>query len=464
MDPTITDSLASIVAKVPLHIVLTAILKQPNFISSPARAAIIDDTDALVCLLLNHPETQHSAQQVAFQTCTEILMGEITRMGGSDNGWHFSARNTSAQNIESFSIANMSRILKEQSPHLWQVLSSMLVSDPTRESRRVQYLQKETPREPSEMMVNTESFGSKATWDEEDEYWACDADGNLENSKTDSDNDGDVRPTKRVRRAGTRNSSLVQVVSNEFGTRSDMILTIFQKVVTITSMLLMSSNQKCNALPSMIGLFCHSTNAPELVIETLAHAGLCISTTSIHSMVNSLSTKSADNIRSLAQTLTASFAYDNFDMEFKSYIPSIEKHGDSLKHATSAIIFPLINTTPQDLLCSDELWGTDPINPYIQNHQKRPVRGLESISTFCTEASPSIHIRILAWHFRHALVTFCEPFKIYQSKLEGPETINQIPVTKTEYVPCRAMDINQSTADGQCDILQGLHEQGGIAA
>jgi hypothetical protein len=120
----------------------------------------------------------------------------------------------------------------------------------------------------------------------------------------------------------------------------------------------------------MIGLFCHSTNAPELVIKTLAHAGLCISTTSIHSMVNSLSTKSADNIRSLAQTLTALFAYDNFDMEFKSYIPSIEKHGDSLKHVTSAIIFPLINMTLQDLLCSDELWGTDPINPYIQNYQK----------------------------------------------------------------------------------------------
>jgi hypothetical protein len=92
----------------------------------------------------------------------------------------------------------MSHILKEQSPHIWQVLSSMLVSDPTCESQRVQYLQKETPHKPSEMMVNTKSFGSKATWDEEDEYWACNADGNLENSETDSDNDGDVCPTKRV--------------------------------------------------------------------------------------------------------------------------------------------------------------------------------------------------------------------------------------------------------------------------
>lgn len=181
-------------------------------------------------------------------------------------------------------------------------------------------------------------------------------------------------------------------------------------------------------------------------------------------MVNSLSTKSADKIRSLARTLTASFAYDNFDMEFKSHVPTIEKHGDSLKHATSAIIFPLIKTSAQDLMCSEKLWSTDPINPYIQDHQKRPLRGLESVLPVSTEPSPSIHIRILAWHFRHALVTYCESFKIYQTKLERPETINQIPITRTEYVPCRAMDINQSTTDGQCDILRGLYEQGGIGS
>jgi len=179
-------------------------------------------------------------------------------------------------------------------------------------------------------------------------------------------------------------------------------------------------------------------------------------------MVNSLSTKSADDIRSLARTLTASFAYDNFNMEFKSHSPTVEKHGDSLKHATSTIIFPLINTSTQDLMCSDELWRTDPINPYIQNHQKRPLRGLESLLPSSIKPSPSLHIHILVWHFWHALITHCEPFKTYRMKLGGPETINQILPTKTEYVPCCAMDINQSMADGQCDILQKLCEQGGI--
>jgi hypothetical protein len=224
----------------------------------------------------------------------------------------------------------------------------------------------------------------------------------------------------------------------------------------------MSSNQKCNALQSTIGLFCYSTNASELIIETLAHAGLLISTSSVYNMITSLSNKSTKKIQLLAQTLTASFAYDNFDMEFKTHNPVVEKHGDSLKHTTSVIIFPLIGTSPQDFTCSEELWSTDPINPEVHNNQKRPLRGFESILPIPDRSSPSLHIRIQAWHFRHALVSLCEPFDVYQKILGDPETIIQIPVIKTKYVPCRAMDINQSMADGQCEILENLCRQGHI--
>jgi len=226
MDPTIPDCLASILAKAPLHTLLPIILEQPNFTMSPARATIIDNTDALVHILFNHPDTKDSAQRVAFQACTEILMGEIARMGRKNNGWHFSAQNASVQRIDEFSIADMSCKLKEETPHLCRMLSSMLVSDPTRESRRAQYLQKKIPKEPCEMMVDTNGLATSCsqatqasqTWDEEDEYWACDADGNLESSKAYSDDDDDGRPAKRAQQAGTRNSSIVEIVSYEFST------------------------------------------------------------------------------------------------------------------------------------------------------------------------------------------------------------------------------------------------------
>jgi len=146
-------------------------------------------------------------------------------------------------------------------------------------------------------------------------------------------------------------------------------------------------------------------------------------------------------------------------MEFKTHDPIVEKHGDSLKHATSAFIFLLIETSPQDLICSNELWSTDPVNPEVPNNQKRPLRGFESISPIPDRSSPSLYIRIQVWHFRHALVSFCEPFNVYQNKLEDLETIIQIPVTKTKYVPCHVMDINQSMADGQSEILKNLCRQ-----
>jgi len=86
------------------------------------------------------------------------------------------------------------------------MLSSILVSDPICETRQAQYLQKVAPKEPSEMMVETKGFEpsysqvtqASQTWDEEDEYWACDADGNLEleGSKAECDNDEDGHPTK----------------------------------------------------------------------------------------------------------------------------------------------------------------------------------------------------------------------------------------------------------------------------
>ncbi|KAH7906215.1 hypothetical protein BJ138DRAFT_990130, partial [Hygrophoropsis aurantiaca] len=75
------------------------------------------------------------------------------------------------------------------------------------------------------------------------------------------------------------------------------------KRVIIMSIMMVSTNQKCNPIAAIVGIFCHSTSAPELVIEMLAHCGLSISLTSIHQMVASLSQKSSIGLRELSKTL-----------------------------------------------------------------------------------------------------------------------------------------------------------------
>ncbi|KAK6964760.1 hypothetical protein R3P38DRAFT_2477244, partial [Favolaschia claudopus] len=53
------------------------------------------------------------------------------------------------------------------------------------------------------------------------------------------------------------------------------------KWVVIISILIQSSNNKCNALESVFGIFLHASNTPYKVIETLAHMGITISVDAI---------------------------------------------------------------------------------------------------------------------------------------------------------------------------------------
>jgi hypothetical protein len=50
-----------------------------------------------------------------------------------------------------------------------------------------------------------------------------------------------------------------------------------------------SRNAKCNALESVFGIFLHSTNTPEKVIQALAHMGISISPSAIQTAIHALS-------------------------------------------------------------------------------------------------------------------------------------------------------------------------------
>ena len=230
------------------------------------------------------------------------------------------------------------------------------------------------------------------------------------------------------------------------------------------SILMNSTNQRCNPLASIIGIFLHSTSTPELVIEVLAHAGLSLSLSAIHTMVTSLSNTSVKRLRTLTKTLLAAFANDNFDMDFKSWSSTIEKPGATQKHATAALVFPMSHgVTPDDLKCADILWKSDPLNPNIPPTERRPTyTWRHCLPKPSPVPGPSQRIRIIAWHFCHALVTFVPGFERFRKDLKTPETILQIPVTKTTHIPCRAMDINPSTNDGQAQVLEELLRQANL--
>ena len=117
-------------------------------------------------------------------------------------------------------------------------------------------------------------------------------------------------------------------------------------------------------LESIIGIFLHSCRTPEKVIETLTHMGVSISVNAVHQAITSLSAKSANTLQELGQTFLIAYAYNNFDVNLKTSVPTVEKSNKTLKHLMSALVFPLQHgIVADDLKCSEELWKKSHLNP-----------------------------------------------------------------------------------------------------
>lgn len=228
-----------------------------------------------------------------------------------------------------------------------------------------------------------------------------------------------------------------------------------------------STNQKANALQSILGIFLQSVHAPQKVIDTLARLGVSISSDSINLAIRSLSAESQTSLRLLGQSLLASYAYDNFDVDLKSEVPLAEKSNESLKHLTSGLLFPLSHgVSTDDLKCSNELWTKSALNPNATNNlAPRPSwYNLVMLHPEPLDTEFSRRDRFNSWIFLNDLCTYGPKyFHQFKSMISPPDAIDQIPLTKTPIIAARAMDINNSTVNGNIRAVVELLEQGGIS-
>ncbi|KIJ09487.1 hypothetical protein PAXINDRAFT_17429 [Paxillus involutus ATCC 200175] len=213
-------------------------------------------------------------------------------------------------------------------------------------------------------------------------------------------------------------------------------------------------NQKSNTLKSLLGFFLQSVHAPSKVIDTLAHLSISISADAIN-----------------MASLLASYAYDNFDVDLKSQVPTAEKSNDSLKHLTSGLLFPLVHgVSVDDLKCSEELWKKSTLNLWVDEGdlpRKRTWRDLVNLHPEPPEHSRSklsCHDRFNSWLFLSDLCAYGpEYFRQFKSALRDPVTVEQIPLVKTPILAARAMDINNSTVSGNIRAVIDLLGQGGVS-
>ncbi len=200
----------------------------------------------------------------------------------------------------------------------------------------------------------------------------------------------------------------------------------------------------------------------------LAHAGLSVSVSSINSAIRSLSSEASRKLRDAARTMEMSFAYDNFDMTFKVAEPTLH-HQSTFVSATSATAIPIYGlVNKEDLRCSARLWAWDPNNLYATDPMTINVNLSQQFLRACATIpiqgqKRSQHTQRIAWHVRAILIKQGPPcFSKYQQDLGDPPSINPIPLHQTIQIPCRAMNIKESTQDGNIEVMENLLRQGGL--
>ncbi|KIK32388.1 hypothetical protein CY34DRAFT_110984 [Suillus luteus UH-Slu-Lm8-n1] len=335
-------------------------------------------------------------------------------MAAEENGSHFGASSANMQQLEEFSIEETAQTMKSNAPGLWGLLGTLLGKD-------------------ERLGSNEDVVMSDAEEAVDDYYWdqveAIELEGFI-NALT---SEGDTVASKR------------DIHTN----RCAAICNI--KKVVILSIMMQSTNRKSNALQSIIGIFLQSMHTPQNVVDTLAHIGISISTDAIHAAVKSMSAESQNVMRELGQSLLASYAYDNFDVDLKSHLPVVEKSNDSLKHLTSGLMFPLRHgITIDDLNCSEELWRQSALNTQAIEQDLPPRRTWKDLLSIHSESEVTRnltrHDRFNAWLFLMDLCTHGpEYFHLFKSEIPPPEVIEEIPLHKTSITAARAMDINNST-------------------
>ncbi|KDQ57301.1 hypothetical protein JAAARDRAFT_131575 [Jaapia argillacea MUCL 33604] len=346
---------------------------------------------------------------------------EVMSIAEKKAGLHFTARKATHDQVLTFDIDIITDQMMALAPGVWRLLDVLLSADEAA-VRRCRRRQRKKSAEVGEKRARSNTLheetaqGDDEWTDSEDEYW-----------------------------------------QDEF---------LSYKKVVIISILANSTNQWCNTLQTMHGLYLHACNAPVSVLDLFAQLGISISSAAINDTVSSLSRKSYRETQQLGKTLLAAYAYDNFDVEVKQAVHTVESTHESLLHLTSGTMLRLDHgVTTDDLRCSDELWKQSKINP-TNFRMPKSIDWTKLLTIHMEEAHPSGLTRrdqFCVWQFLHDLVHHGpEYFAQFRNNLGHPEVVDQIPVVKSKQIPVKGMDINQSTVPGNRDALINLFGQGGL--
>ncbi|KAF7293617.1 hypothetical protein MIND_01141000 [Mycena indigotica] len=387
-----------------------------------------------------------------FNSVKDHILREIDVLASVTSGLHFNASHADLSFAGNAFIDDTAQEMQNNAPFLWDLLHT-LMSYESRSGRRV-ISRYENQQKMAKQDLDLGEIGGDMNLDSDIEIPSSSSllphsDATVPADLSPEQRAANYKRRRQRERAIERRTSLRVI-----------------RAVMIISIILQTVNQQCNRIQAILGIFFHSLNVPEKVIETLAHAGLSISLSSIHRSVTSLTGQTAELIKQLVRTLTAQFVYDNFDITFPTSEPTVENPGQFVS-ATSATVIPLSGN-----------FGS--VIHSIQIRQPEHCRMARKLTFFmnfilgtamdvvAAGETFSAREKRFSWHALDILLRYGAPNNtFFKEKLRdiglGPEPVRLIPLRKTTQVPCRAMKIKwQSTTDGNIQVIDNLHLQGGI--
>ncbi|CDO77882.1 hypothetical protein BN946_scf184690.g3 [Trametes cinnabarina] len=482
------------------------------------------DEDAihnLLNALHQSPLSQATTSVWAHKMVMEACRQEVLAMVTPDAGLQFRAKTATEEQLESFRMTELAGQMQTMAPTLWSFVRTLLDSDAEQQHRRrtkykaarrkrQRQKAKKAPEpltadvvaaegmdvDDSHALLNHEVYSEQRTLhntapeqnggeqpcsddaDDEGLFWGEDLDPRTIDELLDAlDRDEDDEDEELYWRDmdfldldaadGLEEDVLNEADAKELEIeRREKILTL--KAVVLTSIVLQSTNQRCNAFQATVGIYLHACRASESIVELLARIGVSISCSAIDNSIVSLNKEHHVAIQELGQTLRASYAFDNFDVEDKHPQPTIETSRDSLLHLMSGTLIRLEHGVAlDDLRCSDELWGKSRTNPEVDREARAPEPDWTDLMDIHTEAPHASSLtrreRFNRWKMLDDLIRYGpEYFRQFAADLKEPEAVDQIPVVKSKQVPAEGMDVNQSTVQGNADALEHLFRQAGV--
>src|SRR5882762_4808020 len=121
-----------------IYDLLSSLLASPALTSHLTVQRLKTDLPDILNMLGSHSTLSTPVTEACHNYMVQKYGDEALHLVSKKNGWHFSARHMSAEQLEAFSLEDMARELMAQVPLLWDLLGTLLNADPVCERCRTQ--------------------------------------------------------------------------------------------------------------------------------------------------------------------------------------------------------------------------------------------------------------------------------------------------------------------------------------